>query len=241
MCLAIPGKIVDLLAEDRDLAVVDVLGVRRKVDLGPVAGRASRRRRLGSDSRRFRHEQDQRSRRAAIRCACLPTWAKAKPPWRRSRATASANLREPIAKPGRDGGRESGDRNAIRRRVSRTRIDRQDRRRDPPAGRPRAALSLHGGVRRAHALDLPLRPERPAAAEHRAGARPRLSGVRAAHGQNRRRALDGGAARRHLHRVRRHDARARDARQPARAQGARHGRAHRLFAVGRAEAGARKP
>src|SRR5271170_2304337 len=34
MCLAIPGKIVELLAEDPSLAVVDVLGVRRKVDLG---------------------------------------------------------------------------------------------------------------------------------------------------------------------------------------------------------------
>lgn len=34
MCLAIPGKIVEVLASDRDLAVVDVLGVRRKVDLG---------------------------------------------------------------------------------------------------------------------------------------------------------------------------------------------------------------
>ena len=34
MCLAIPGKIVELLAEQRDLAVVDVLGVRRRVDLG---------------------------------------------------------------------------------------------------------------------------------------------------------------------------------------------------------------
>jgi hydrogenase expression/formation protein HypC len=34
MCLAIPGKIVDLLAEDRSSAVVDVLGVRRRVDLG---------------------------------------------------------------------------------------------------------------------------------------------------------------------------------------------------------------
>lgn len=34
MCLAIPGKIVDLLPDDRGLAVVDVLGVRRKVDLG---------------------------------------------------------------------------------------------------------------------------------------------------------------------------------------------------------------
>jgi hydrogenase expression/formation protein HypC len=34
MCLAIPGKIVEVLAENPDLAVVDVLGVRRKVDLG---------------------------------------------------------------------------------------------------------------------------------------------------------------------------------------------------------------
>ncbi len=34
MCLAIPGKIIELLAEDRDLAVVDILGVRRRVDLG---------------------------------------------------------------------------------------------------------------------------------------------------------------------------------------------------------------
>ncbi|HEY1760152.1 MAG TPA: HypC/HybG/HupF family hydrogenase formation chaperone [Bryobacteraceae bacterium] len=44
MCLAIPGRIVELLPEDRSLAVVDVLGVRRKVDLGllqeepPVTG-----------------------------------------------------------------------------------------------------------------------------------------------------------------------------------------------------------
>ncbi len=34
MCLAIPGKIVELLSADRSLAVVDVLGVRRRVDLG---------------------------------------------------------------------------------------------------------------------------------------------------------------------------------------------------------------
>src|SRR5580704_3073150 len=44
MCLAIPGKIVELVDEDLSLAVVDVLGVRRKVDLGllqddpPVVG-----------------------------------------------------------------------------------------------------------------------------------------------------------------------------------------------------------
>ena len=44
MCLAIPGQIVDVLAEDRSMALVDILGVRRKVDLAllpddpPVAG-----------------------------------------------------------------------------------------------------------------------------------------------------------------------------------------------------------
>ena len=34
MCLAIPGKIVELDAQNPNLAVVDVVGVRRKVDLG---------------------------------------------------------------------------------------------------------------------------------------------------------------------------------------------------------------
>jgi hydrogenase expression/formation protein HypC len=34
MCLAIPGKIVELLASERSLAVVEVTGVRRRVDLG---------------------------------------------------------------------------------------------------------------------------------------------------------------------------------------------------------------
>ena len=34
MCLAIPGKIVELDAENANLALVDVVGVRRKVDLG---------------------------------------------------------------------------------------------------------------------------------------------------------------------------------------------------------------
>lgn len=34
MCLAIPGKIVELDAQNPQLALVDVVGVRRKVDLG---------------------------------------------------------------------------------------------------------------------------------------------------------------------------------------------------------------
>jgi hydrogenase expression/formation protein HypC len=34
MCLAIPGKIIETSSENRDSALVDVLGVRRKIDLG---------------------------------------------------------------------------------------------------------------------------------------------------------------------------------------------------------------
>jgi hydrogenase expression/formation protein HypC len=34
MCLAIPGKIVELVSEFPPVAIVDVTGVRRRVDLG---------------------------------------------------------------------------------------------------------------------------------------------------------------------------------------------------------------
>jgi len=34
MCLAIPGKIVEISPENPDSALVDVVGVRRKIDLG---------------------------------------------------------------------------------------------------------------------------------------------------------------------------------------------------------------
>jgi hydrogenase expression/formation protein HypC len=37
MCLAIPGKIVELMHEDRETAIIDVLGVRRRIDLGLLA------------------------------------------------------------------------------------------------------------------------------------------------------------------------------------------------------------
>ena len=61
MCLAIPGKIVEISSDNTDSATGDVVGVRRKIDLGllqddrPAAGR------LGTDPRRFCHEQDQRA------------------------------------------------------------------------------------------------------------------------------------------------------------------------------------
>ncbi len=44
MCLAIPGKIVEISCDNADSALVDVVGVRRRIDLGllqddkPVAG-----------------------------------------------------------------------------------------------------------------------------------------------------------------------------------------------------------
>jgi len=34
MCLAIPGKIVEISADNQDSALVDVVGVRRRIDLG---------------------------------------------------------------------------------------------------------------------------------------------------------------------------------------------------------------
>jgi hydrogenase expression/formation protein HypC len=37
MCLAIPGQIIEILAGERQIAVVEVTGVRRRVDLGLLA------------------------------------------------------------------------------------------------------------------------------------------------------------------------------------------------------------
>jgi hydrogenase expression/formation protein HypC len=34
MCLAIPGKIIEISPDNQDSALVDVVGVRRKIDLG---------------------------------------------------------------------------------------------------------------------------------------------------------------------------------------------------------------
>jgi hydrogenase expression/formation protein HypC len=34
MCLAIPGKILEISSDNRTSALVDVVGVRRKIDLG---------------------------------------------------------------------------------------------------------------------------------------------------------------------------------------------------------------
>src|SRR5579862_9213488 len=34
MCLAIPGKIVEIFSQNQDSALVEVIGVRRRIDLG---------------------------------------------------------------------------------------------------------------------------------------------------------------------------------------------------------------
>jgi hydrogenase expression/formation protein HypC len=34
MCLAIPGKVLEIVSEDRQMALIEVVGVKRHVDLG---------------------------------------------------------------------------------------------------------------------------------------------------------------------------------------------------------------
>lgn len=41
MCLAIPGKIIEILPERDNLAMVEVAGVRRRIDLGLLADEAA--------------------------------------------------------------------------------------------------------------------------------------------------------------------------------------------------------
>jgi hydrogenase expression/formation protein HypC len=38
MCLAVPGKVVEIVDEERQLAKVDVVGVRRNVNIGLLTG-----------------------------------------------------------------------------------------------------------------------------------------------------------------------------------------------------------
>ena len=87
--------------------------------------------------------------------------------------------------------------------------------------RARPPLQGDGGLRRPHALDLQVRHRRPAAGERRARPRPRLPGVRDPDGPRRRRHRARPRARRDLHLLRRHDARARLERHAARRQGRR--------------------
>ena len=102
---------------------------------------------------------------------------------------------------------------------------------DPPRGH--STVGADGGVRRADPLDRPLRPRRAAAAAARARARPGLPGVRHAARDHRPRARDRAPSRGHAVLVRRHAARARLDREPARPARARRRRARRLLAARR--------
>ena len=125
-------------------------------------------------------------------------------------------------------------RREVRRRVPRRRARARRGDGDPVAGRARPALQADGGVRRPHPLDLQVRHRRPAAGQRRARARPRLPGVRDPDGTRRRRDRDRAQPRRDLHLLRRHDARARLRRHPARRQGRRRRHPDGLLAARRA-------
>jgi hypothetical protein len=98
VCLAIPGKIVELDALNPQLAVVDVVGVRRKVDLGllqddlPVPGDW-----------------------VLIRYDLSRYLARAKPPCKRCRATGLRTRGQ--------AGKDWNIDHEIRRRIPRARVD----------------------------------------------------------------------------------------------------------------------
>ena len=206
MCLAIPGKIVELRRPN-----MPHLG-RRGGDRRAPAGRSgcsqdehARARRLGADPRRLRDEQDQRGAGGRADADAARCSARTRPRWRRCAATASS--RAGAAMRFVD---EFRDPELITRTCEEIR-----RLADP--GRHYRIMEVCGG--HTHAIyRFGLKDVLPA--EHRADPRARLSGVRAADGPDRRRPGARPRPAGDLHRLRRHDARARHARQPARAQGA---------------------
>ncbi len=57
MCLAIPGKIVEIVDVENRIAKVEVGGVKRNINIGMLPERRDTHRRLRFDSRWFRDEQ----------------------------------------------------------------------------------------------------------------------------------------------------------------------------------------
>ena len=87
MCLAIPGKIVEISSDNKDSALVDVVGVRRKIDLGLLQDDKPAARRLGTHSCGLRHEQDQRAGRPRPDEHAQDCWERSKARCRKFRAT----------------------------------------------------------------------------------------------------------------------------------------------------------
>ena len=152
MCLAIPGQIVELVPDTATGAIVDVVGVRRRIDLGllqddpPVPGDWVLIH-VGFAMSKI-SEADAREQMETLSMLGESDGGRR----RGERATASATTTT------------GGGTNEVRRRIPRRRADRAGARRDPPPRRSGAPLPHHGSVRRAHARDLPVRPEGRAAA-----------------------------------------------------------------------------
>ena len=145
------------------------------------------------------------------------------------------------ARPARRGDRRGARGMKYSRRVPRRPCGEGDRSRALHARRAGVAREADGGLRRAHARDLPARARRPAAGRGRARARARLSGLRDPDGSRRRRDLARGAAGGDARELRRHAARpGRQAPLAARGEGPRRGRADRLLAARRARARRRR-
>ena len=105
----------------------------------------------------------------------------------------------------------------------------------------RTALQDHGGLRRPHPHHLPPRHKGSATGSGRAGARPRLPGLRAPDGPGGRGHSHSRTPRGHLHLLRGHDARPRLEREPAGGQGRRRRHPHGVLAAGRPADRAREP
>ncbi len=174
MCLAIPGRIVELVPDQAHLGTVEVTGVRRKVDLGllqddmPVVGdwvlihvgfamtKISEQdameqmhllRMLGETEQAMEEVRGYGLEGSGESCKCAGSWSG-------------------LSMPMLSSGEVDEVPHAICRRISRPRTDYQSFRRDSSPRGYRKALSHHGSLRRSHACHLPLRPKRRSAIEY---------------------------------------------------------------------------
>ena len=179
MCLAIPGQIVSLVDEPTHGAIIDVIGVRRRIDISLVEPEGI----APGDW-------------VLIHVGFALSKIKEEDAYDQLRMLSALGETEAAVEEVR-GYLDDVERSLPGRFIPMKFTDefrepeliRAHRRRDPAAGRSRAALSLHGSVRRPYARHLSFRLEGSAAAEYRTGPWPRLPGVRAAHGPHRRRPL----------------------------------------------------
>ncbi len=234
MCLAVPGRVIDL--EDRDdtlMAKVDFGGVLKEVCLEYLPGRGGR---------RVRHRPRRVRAAAAGRgvgdgdAGQLRTAGHAPGGVRRRvRAGGPAGRRAARRTARGRGGDAMKYIDEFRTPTWRSGCWTQIHAGDDPA------LGAHGGLRRADAHHHPARHRPAAAARDRADPRPGLPGLRDAAGDHRQGPGDRLAAGRDLLLLRRHAARAGQRARPVPGQERGRRRARRLLAARRAQAGAAEP